>query len=142
MTAYMRLLCVKASTTKKKPFAGSTNHAFSLTTPVFKRKSSEPPFSKFSQIIRAQLSRQWLNRLAQANSIQVDIPIGRHTHSVHFHSTLIMLRRLSQKENFQHQPSILSWKILARLVFTCCRKSTSPVTLEDLLFAPVIALQS
>ena len=30
------------------------------------------------------------------------------------------LRRLSQKENFQHQPSILSWKILARLVFTCC----------------------
>ena len=87
-----------------------------MTTPVFKRKSSEPPFSKFSQIIRAQLSRQWLNRLAQANSIQVDLPIGRHTHSVHFHSTLIMLRRLSQKENFQHQPSILSWKILARLV--------------------------
>ena len=33
------------------------------------------------------------------------------------------LRRLSQKENFQHQPSILSWKILASLVFTCCRKS-------------------
>ena len=40
------------------------------------------------------------------------------------------LRRLSPKENFQHQPSILSWKILARLVFTCCRKSTSPVTMD------------
>ena len=36
---------------------------------------------------------------------------------------VVILRRLSQKENFQHQPSILSWKILASLVFTCCRKS-------------------
>ena len=90
MTAYMKLLCVKAPT-PKKPFAGSTNHAFSLTTPVFKRNSREPPFSKIQSDIRAQLSRQWLNRLAQANSIQVDFPNGRHTHSVHFHSTLIII---------------------------------------------------
>ena len=46
------------------------------------------------------------------------------------------------KGEFQHQPSILSWKIFARLDFISCRKSTRPETLEDLLFPPVTAEQS
>ena len=34
------------------------------------------------------MSRRWLNRLVQANSTQVDIAVGHHTHSNHFHSIL------------------------------------------------------
>ena len=59
--------------------------------PVFKRKSSEPTFFKIQSDIRAQLSRQWLNRLVQANSTQVDIHVGHHMHSIHFHSILIII---------------------------------------------------
>ena len=51
---------------------------------------SSTAFFKIQSDIRAQLSRQWLNRLVQANSTQVDIHVGHHAHSIHFHSILII----------------------------------------------------
>ena len=41
-------------------------------------------FFKIQSDIRAQFSRQWLNRPAQTNSIQVDVPFGHNKNSILF----------------------------------------------------------
>ena len=75
--------------------------AWKQAQPVFKRKPREPFFFKIKSDIRAQLSREWLNRLAQANSTHVDIRIGHHTHSIQFHSTLTIIWLDLQKATSQ-----------------------------------------
>ena len=97
MTAYMELSCVKPHTSTK-PFPASTNYAFTLSInhsskPIEFIQAPQVPrprqwlenrrslfssenlrshlFQNSVRIIRAQLSRKWLNRLAQANSIHI-----------------------------------------------------------------------
>ena len=52
-------------------------------------------------LVRAQLSRQCLSRLVPANSTQVYIRVGHHTHSIHFHSILLIIWLDLQKATSQ-----------------------------------------